>query len=1259
MTTLIYQDAKSHKFWSVEQEQHELHLRWGKVGTQGQSRTKTYADDTTAAQEKAKLIKEKQKKGYVAEAETTTAPAAPQEQKKAQAPSTQSDAQKAPASSRPAWLLETESIPFSQKIENTAFSHRLRPSHTQRVYVRMGEAACLEVQKNALKQSQDRRMKLFIDGSQCPSEDQDHLLLAQQCIDQKAPLPEQSPIAGAILAKVLTYFLYFEGRGSDLTANHQNYMDAIVETYGLEYAIELIIHYERFRIGVNYRMGQGSLCREEDAPIEKRNYQLCEFECRLRLHLSRAEESLWQKCAQRLVEALPSIPLWRQPVIAFLLPEKTELADIILEQAAGDKKMSSMEWLKLTALNPETQAQLDRYCSLNIFGYHHISGSPLVSMLREQGVSAISRLDPYDDIACLGETLSEINHPQAMTLLLKFAQKNKNLFAEYSKASTRFPQATIAALAGLLSKNKEMPFWNGQLITLLDTHPKIVSDVKPWLSASEAKVLDSADQQINTVAECTDDKALPAVLVNPPWLAKKKKNPIPDYKLSVLPLTPVLEELPEPHSRHNKDIDTAKHANTAQFITLLGYYRYRDNSTPTALIEAFDQGDYERFKQEWNSQTNYRYIRTYQLGILPALPHDKAIELWNALSSEDHYGTDIVMYYFGLEALPGFVNSLSRQPQQEIATAQKIAATELAPWMARAFNKLKTMRDDAKDWLLKYPEHAITGLIPAALGNKGEIQDHARVALRMLASNGHEALIHQIAERYEQPDILSAIKNLLDIDPLDNFPTKRKQLPDFYTPARWHRPCLHDGKALPAKALQHLGTMLSFPTSDGIYPGIAQVIETCTSESLAAFGWDLFSAWLATGAPSKESWAFTALGVLGNDDTARQLTPMIRAWPGESQHQRAVAGLNVLAQIGSDIALMQLNGIAKKVKFKGLRERAGEKIGQIAEQRNLTVDELDDRLAPDLGLDDNGSLLLDFGPRQFTVGFDEALKPFVRDAQGSRLKDLPRPNKSDDPELSAESVKRYKALKKDARTIASQQVQRLESAMCQQRRWTHEQFRQFLVEHPLIGHLTRRLVWATYDTEQRLTHCFRVAEDNSYSTADDDEFILPEGTAQIGIPHVLDIPEQDAVAFGQLFTDYELLPPFSQLDRPSYALTPAEQASIKLQRWDNRCCPSGRVAGLANKGWLRGAPQDASWITWMLNPMGDWTAILKLDGGFCVSLPPDEFYDEQNILHVELWKGNAHQYTGWRDIGKGEHTFSEISDVAASELINDVEALFS
>ena len=59
MKSFIYQDEKSHKFWAVEQQDNELHLSWGKVGTSGQSQIKTFADSATAAKAKQKLIGEK------------------------------------------------------------------------------------------------------------------------------------------------------------------------------------------------------------------------------------------------------------------------------------------------------------------------------------------------------------------------------------------------------------------------------------------------------------------------------------------------------------------------------------------------------------------------------------------------------------------------------------------------------------------------------------------------------------------------------------------------------------------------------------------------------------------------------------------------------------------------------------------------------------------------------------------------------------------------------------------------------------------------------------------------------------------------------------------------------------------------------------------------------------------------------------------------------------------------------------------------
>ena len=52
------------------------------------------------------------------------------------------------------------------------------------------------------------------------------------------------------------------------------------------------------------------------------------------------------------------------------------------------------------------------------------------------------------------------------------------------------------------------------------------------------------------------------------------------------------------------------------------------------------------------------------------------------------------------------------------------------------------------------------------------------------------------------------------------------------------------------------------------------------------------------------------------------LAPLIRAWPGEGQHARAVLGLECLRAIGSETALMQIHGIAQRVPFKGLKAKA-------------------------------------------------------------------------------------------------------------------------------------------------------------------------------------------------------------------------------------------------------------------------------------------------------------------------------------------------
>ena len=72
-------DGKSSKFWEVSHEGTALTVRFGKIGTNGQTQTKSFPTSEKAKAEHDKLIKEKTGKGYseITAAEGEVAPAAP------------------------------------------------------------------------------------------------------------------------------------------------------------------------------------------------------------------------------------------------------------------------------------------------------------------------------------------------------------------------------------------------------------------------------------------------------------------------------------------------------------------------------------------------------------------------------------------------------------------------------------------------------------------------------------------------------------------------------------------------------------------------------------------------------------------------------------------------------------------------------------------------------------------------------------------------------------------------------------------------------------------------------------------------------------------------------------------------------------------------------------------------------------------------------------------------------------------------------
>jgi hypothetical protein len=617
---------------------------------------------------------------------------------------------------------------------------------------------------------------------------------------------------------------------------------------------------------------------------------------------------------------------------------------------------------------------------------------------------------------------------------------------------------------------------------------------------------------------------------------------------------------------------------------------------------------------------------------------------------------------FGLDAFPATMSAVHNNPVANAELLLPYACSEIAPLVAEWNLRLKTLRAPAQAWMRRHPALTARTLIPAALGRAGRTRQAAEAALRFLAAAGFRDEVLAEAAVYGT-GAEAGVVQLLTQDPLSaGLPKTMPEVPGWAEPESLPQLLVTQHlvagrkEALPAQAVRNVVRMLMISTSDNPYPGLEAVRELCDPRSLADFAWAVFENWQTADHPAKQSFAMDALRWFGGDEEVRRLSPLIRVWPGDGGHARAVAGLDVLTAIGGDTALLHLYGISQKGKFRGLKESAQERVEAIARELRLSRDQLGDRLVPDLGLDGSGSLELDYGPRRFRVFFDEQLKPGVTDEGGKRLKTLPKPGVKDDGELAPAAYQRFSGLKKDVRTLAADQITRLEMALVARRRWTEADFQEYFVGHPLLRHLVRRLVWSDFGPDGTgVRRTFRVAEDDSYADVTDVAITVPDD-ARIGVAHPLDLGG-DLPRWSELFADYELLQPFRQLGRPVLTLTAEEAEGRLLTRFAGTPTPAGKVLGLERRGWRRSDPADAGWQGYLLRELPDGrTAVVELAPGFGAGWAGEA--DDQEL--TKMWIGGPNLgYTGYRRHGDGSDPLSTLDPVTASEILNDLSEVIA
>lgn len=790
-------------------------------------------------------------------------------------------------------------------------------------------------------------------------------------------------------------------------------------------------------------------------------------------------------------------------------------------------------------------------------------------------------------------------------------------------------------------------YWRTLLQTLIASQPQLAERVMPWLSTQAQSVVKRyLSASPKPVIDSTDNSGLPEMLVSPPWRSKKKMT-APRLDLAPLELTPQVYWQPGEQERLAAT-ESARYFSTESLaermeqksgrvvLQELGFgddvWLFLNYILPGKLDAArnslivqwhYYQGRVEEILNGWNSpeaqlaeqalrsghiealiniweNDNYSRYRpeksVWNLYLLAQLPREMALTFWLRINEKKHLfaGEDYFLSILGLDALPGLLLAFSHRPKETFPLILNFGATELALPVARVWRRFAAQRDLARQWILQWPEHTASALIPLVFTKPSDNSEAALLALRLLYEQGHGELLQTVANRWQRTDVWSALEQLLKQGPMDIYPARIPKAPDFWHPAMWSRPRLiTNNQPVTGDALEIIGEMLRFTQGGRFYSGLEQLKTFCQPQTLAAFAWDLFTVWQQAGAPAKDNWAFLALSLFGDESTARDLTTQILAWPQEGKSARAVSGLNILTLMNNDMALIQLHHISQRAKSRPLRDNAAEFLQVVAENRGLSQEELADRLVPTLGLDDPQALSFDFGPRQFTVRFDENLNPVIFNQQNVRQKSVPRLRADDDQLKAPEALARLKGLKKDATQVSKNLLPRLEAALRTTRRWSLADFHSLFVNHPFTRLVTQRLIWGVYPANEPrcLLKAFRVAAEGEFCNAQDEPIDLP-ADALIGIAHPLEMTVEMRSEFAQLFADYEIMPPFRQLSRRTVLLTPDESTSNSLTRWEGKSATVGQLMGMRYKGWESGY-EDA-----FVYDLGEYRLVLKFSPGF-------------------------------------------------------------
>jgi hypothetical protein len=245
-----------------------------------------------------------------------------------------------------------------------------------------------------------------------------------------------------------------------------------------------------------------------------------------------------------------------------------------------------------------------------------------------------------------------------------------------------------------------------------------------------------------------------------------------------------------------------------------------------------------------------------------------------------------------------------------------------------------------------------------------------------------------------------------------------------------------------------------------------------------------------------------------------------------------------MAQWGDDNVVARLLQLTRLTRQQKLHLDIAEALRIIADKQNISVEQLKDRAILHHELNAHGVRTWPVGADtvRLSISVSGRVQRGIKCASGKSYRSLP-------PELYATHKTTWQAATDEARSLAitlSTQKKRLENAMREQRNWSGEAWQSTFAQHPVSGHLARRLVWAISDPDGTHLAYAIYNQQGNWQTVEGAE-VQVANEHLLRIVHPVEMQPEDHSHWQRYIVQNKINQPFKQMFRESYLLTPAEE----------------------------------------------------------------------------------------------------------------------